>query len=333
MIEIKNLTKKFKIDKGYINAVDDVSLTIEKGDIFGIIGYSGAGKSTFIRCLNLLENYDRGSVMIYGKELKSLEKKELLKLRQNIGMIFQSFNLLNSVNVYENIAIPLRNTKKYSKEEINLRVLKFLKLVGLEEKLKAYPNELSGGQKQRVAIARALSLDCKILLCDEATSALDPNTTKSILNLLKKINKEFSVTIVLITHQMEVIKTICNKIAVMENGKIVESGNILEIFSNPFAKITNELIFESLYSKELYDVLKSKKDLNNIFSIFFVGDLVEEPVLSTIQKKYNVDVNILFGNIEFVLGKKLGNLIVEIRGENLEKAILEIKEKANIRRL
>lgn len=333
MIEIKNLTKKFKIDKGYINAVDNVSLTIEKGDIFGIIGYSGAGKSTFIRCLNLLEDYDSGSVIVDGKELKSLEKKELLKLRQNIGMIFQSFNLLNSVNVYENIAIPLRNTKKYNKEEINLRVLKFLKLVGLEEKVKAYPNELSGGQKQRVAIARALSLDCKILLCDEATSALDPNTTKSILNLLKKINKEFSVTIVLITHQMEVIKTICNKIAVMESGKIVESGDILEIFSNPFAKITKGLIFESLYSKELEEVLKSKKDLNDIFSIFFVGDLVEEPVLSTIQKKYDVDVNILFGNIEFVLGKKLGNLIVEITGKDIEKAILEIKEKANIRRL
>ena len=333
MIEIKNLTKKFKTDVGFINAVDDVSLTVEQGDIFGIIGYSGAGKSTLIRCFNLLEKYDQGSVTVEGKELKSLAKKDLLKLRQNMGMIFQSFNLLNSANVFDNIAIPLKNTKKFTKDEINKRVLKFLKLVDLEEKQNAYPNELSGGQKQRVAIARALSLDCKILLCDEATSALDPKTTKSILNLLKKINKEFKVTIVLITHQMEVIKTICNKIAVMEKGKIIESGNILDVFLNPKATTTKNLVFESLYSKELYDILQDKKDLENIFSIFFIGDLVEEPVLSTIQKKYDVDVNILFGNIELILGKKLGNLIVEITGKDLDKAILEIKEKANIRRL
>lgn len=333
MIEIKNLTKKFKTDVGFINAVDDVSLTVEQGDIFGIIGYSGAGKSTLIRCFNLLEKYDQGSVTVEGKELKSLAKKDLLKLRQNMGMIFQSFNLLNSANVFDNIAIPLKNTKKFTKDEINKRVLKFLKLVDLEEKQNAYPNELSGGQKQRVAIARALSLDCKILLCDEATSALDPKTTKSILNLLKKINKEFKVTIVLITHQMEVIKTICNKIAVMEKGKIIESGNILDVFSNPKTTTTKNLVFESLYSKELYDILQDKKDLENIFSIFFIGDLVEEPVLSTIQKKYDVDVNILFGNIELILGKKLGNLIVEITGKDLDKAILEIKEKANIRRI
>ena len=170
MIEIKNLTKKFKTDVGFINAVDDVSLTVEQGDIFGIIGYSGAGKSTLIRCFNLLEKYDQGSVTVEGKELKSLAKKDLLKLRQNMGMIFQSFNLLNSANVFDNIAIPLKNTKKFTKDEINKRVLKFLKLVDLEEKQNAYPNELSGGQKQRVAIARALSLDCKILLCDEAVS-------------------------------------------------------------------------------------------------------------------------------------------------------------------
>lgn len=333
MIEVKNLVKRFKTEAGYVNAVDNVSLKVSKGDIFGIIGFSGAGKSTLIRCLNLLESYDSGSVEVYGKELKSLAKKDLLKLRENMGMIFQSFNLLNSANVYENIAIPLRNTKRYTKEQINQRVLKFLKLVDLEDKQKSYPNELSGGQKQRVAIARALSLDCKILLCDEATSALDPKTTKSILNLLKKINKEFDVTIVLITHQMEVVKTICNKIAVMEKGKIIESGNILDIFSNPSTETTKNLVFESFHSNEVYEFLQDKKDIKNIYSIFFIGDLVEEPVLSTIQKKYNVDVNILFGNIEFILGKKLGNLIVEITGEDLDKAILEIKEKANIRRI
>lgn len=327
MIEIKNVTKKFETKQGLLKAVDDVTLTIEKGDIYGIIGYSGAGKSTLIRCLNLLEVYDEGSVTVDGKELKSLSKKELLKERESIGMIFQNFNLLQSSNVYENIASPLKNSKKYSKSEIKKRVYHLLNLVGLEDKEKAYPSELSGGQKQRVAIARALSRDCKVLLCDEATSALDPNTTKSILKLLKKINKELNVTIVLITHQMEVVKSICNKIAIMEKGKVVESGNILEIFSNPTCETTKEFILESLYSQEIHDVIRTRKNKENIFSISFTGELVDDPVLSDIQKKYDISVNILFGSIEFISGKKVGNLIVEILGENLKNAICEIENR------
>ncbi|MCI5997660.1 MAG: ATP-binding cassette domain-containing protein [Peptoniphilaceae bacterium] len=327
MIEIKNVTKKFETKQGLLKAVDDVTLTIEKGDIYGIIGYSGAGKSTLIRCLNLLEVYDEGSVTVDGKELKSLSKKELLKERESIGMIFQNFNLLQSSNVYENIASPLKNSKKYSKSEIKKRVYHLLNLVGLEDKEKAYPSELSGGQKQRVAIARALSRDCKVLLCDEATSALDPNTTKSILKLLKKINKELNVTIVLITHQMEVVKSICNKIAIMEKGKVVESGNILEIFSNPTCETTKEFILESLYSQEIHDVIRTRKNKENIFSISFTGELVDDPVLSDIQKKYDISVNILFGSIEFISGKKVGNLIVEILGENSKNAICEIENR------
>lgn len=327
MIEIKNVTKKFETKQGLLKAVDDVTLTIEKGDIYGIIGYSGAGKSTLIRCLNLLEVYDEGSVTVDGKELKSLSKKELLKERESIGMIFQNFNLLQSSNVYENIASPLKNSKKYSKSEIKKRVYNLLNLVGIEDKEKAYPSELSGGQKQRVAIARALSRDCKVLLCDEATSALDPNTTKSILKLLKKINKELNVTIVLITHQMEVVKSICNKIAIMEKGKVVESGNILEIFSNPTCETTKEFILESLYSQEIHDVIRTRKNKENIFSISFTGELVDDPVLSDIQKKYDISVNILFGSIEFISGKKVGNLIVEILGENSKNAICEIENR------
>lgn len=334
MIEIKNVTKKFETKQGLLKAVDDVTLTIEKGDIYGIIGYSGAGKSTLIRCLNLLEVYDEGSVTVDGKELKSLSKKELLKERESIGMIFQNFNLLQSSNVYENIASPLKNSKKYSKSEIKKRVYNLLNLVGLEDKEKAYPSELSGGQKQRVAIARALSRDCKVLLCDEATSALDPNTTKSILKLLKKINKELNVTIVLITHQMEVVKSICNKIAIMEKGKVVESGNILEIFSNPTCETTKGFVLESLYSQEIYDVIRTRKNKDNIFSISFTGELVDDPVLSDIQKKYDISVNILFGSIEFISGKKVGNLIVEILGENFKNAICEIeKREAKVRKI
>ena len=290
MIEVKNLKKQFKGTHSTVTAIDDVSLNVEKGDIYGIIGYSGAGKSTLIRCLNLLEVYDSGTVTVEGRELKSLSKKELLKKRESIGMIFQHFNLLQSSNVYENIASPLKNSKKYSKVEIKNRVHELLKLVGLEDKEKSYPKELSGGQKQRVAIARALSRDCKILLCDEATSALDPNTTKSILQLLKKINRELGVTIVLITHQMEVVKAICNKIAVMEHGKIVESGNILEIFSKPTHSTTKEFVLESLYSHEVFDVIKEREVKGKVYSISFIGDVVDEPILSETQKNYDIIV-------------------------------------------
>lgn len=325
MISVKNLKKTFISKNSTVKAIDDVSFEVNEGDIFGIIGFSGAGKSTLIRCLNLLEVYDEGSVVVDGDELKSLSKRDLLKKRESIGMIFQHFNLLHSSTVYENIASPLKNTKGYSKEQIRTRVSELLKLVDLEEKENSYPSQLSGGQKQRVAIARALSRDCKVLLCDEATSALDPNTTKSILELLKRINRELKVTIVLITHQMEVVKSICNKIAIMERGKFVENGDLIEIFSNPKHKTTRDFVLESSYSSELSEILKDHT--NKVYSISFIGDVVDEPILANVQNKYNVYINILFGNIEFLSGKKVGNVIVEILGENSEKVVKALKEK------
>lgn len=325
MISVKNLKKTFISKNSTVKAIDDVSFEVNEGDIFGIIGFSGAGKSTLIRCLNLLEVYDEGSVVVDGDELKSLSKRDLLKKRESIGMIFQHFNLLQSSTVYENIASPLKNTKGYTKEQIKTRVRELLKLVDLEEKENSYPSQLSGGQKQRVAIARALSRDCKVLLCDEATSALDPNTTKSILELLKKINRELKVTIVLITHQMEVVKSICNKIAIMERGKFVENGDLIEIFSNPKHQTTRDFVLESSYSSELSDILK--EHTNKVYSISFIGNVVDEPILSHVQKQYDVDINILFGNIEFLAGKKVGNVIVEILGERVDEAIRELEEE------
>ena len=225
MIEIIDAKKTFYVKNKEVKALKGVSLTIEDGDIYGIVGYSGAGKSTLIRLINAIEKPDSGQVLINGTDINKLSDKDLRNQRKKIGMIFQNFNLLNSVNVYENIAAPLKNHTGLSKEEIDIKVKELLKLVDLSDKEKAYPNQLSGGQKQRVAIARALSNDPEILLCDEATSALDPNTTKSILDLIKEIKKKFNITVVLITHQMEVVKYICNKVSVMDDGYIVEQGD------------------------------------------------------------------------------------------------------------
>lgn len=323
MIELKNVSKSFYTKNQEIKAVDSLSLKIEKKDIFGIIGYSGAGKSTLIRCLNLLEEYDSGEILVENEELKSLSKSALLKKREKIGMIFQHFHLLQSQNVYHNIANVLKHTKGFPKNKIKERVLEVLKLVDLEDKIYAYPSQLSGGQKQRVAIARALSRDCKILLCDEATSALDPNTTKSILQLLKKINETLGVTIVLITHQMEVVKAICNKVAVMENGKLIESGEVLEVFSNPITSTTKQFVEEN--RSEVIKLLKEKH--KELYRISFIGNIVDEPILSKIQKKYDIYVNILVGNIEVLGDKKIGNVIVEVIGNDKDKAISALLEK------
>ena len=230
MIKLKDINKTFHTKETDVKALQNINLEISKGDIFGVIGYSGAGKSTLIRIINLLEKPDSGQVIVDGISLMEIPTKQLREIRSNIGMIFQGFNLMNSIDVYDNIAAPLRN-KKLNKNDIELKVTSLLELVGLEDKRHAYPTQLSGGQKQRVAIARALSSDPEILLCDEATSALDPNTTKSILELLKQIHEKLGITIVVITHQMEVIKNICNRVAIMEQGKIVEQGDIIMIFS------------------------------------------------------------------------------------------------------
>ena len=255
MIELRHIVKRFESKAGTVTAVNDVSLHIEKGEVFGIIGFSGAGKSTLVRCINLLERPTSGEVLIDGTDITKLAAKELRGVRQKIGMIFQHFNLMPSRTVYENIEMPLKLTS-LSAEERREKIRSLLELVELADKSEAYPSQLSGGQKQRVAIARALANDPKVLLCDEATSALDPKTTRSILKLLREVNSRLGITIVVITHQMDVVKFICDRAAVMEHGRVVEEGTILDIFANPKARVTKGFIDSASNVDDLYDMLE-----------------------------------------------------------------------------
>lgn len=320
MIKLNGIYKTFKD----VQALNNVSMEINEGDIFGVIGYSGAGKSTLIRIINLLETPDKGEVEVNGVALRKISKKELRSVRTNIGMIFQGFNLMNSIDVYNNIAAPLKNLK-WKKSDIDEKVNSLLKLVGLEDKKHAYPNQLSGGQKQRVAIARALSSDPKILLCDEATSALDPNTTQSILELLKKIHDEFNITIVLITHQMEVVKKICNRIAIMDQGEVKEQGDIIDIFTNPQSRIAKDFVYQSLSIRTNPEDFAEYK--NKICKFNFFGPIAQEPVLSRLEQQYGIQVNILYGNIEKLHDSTVGSLIVELIGDskNIEDALAYYK--------
>lgn len=326
MIVLENINKTYKTKKTTVNALKNISLTIESGDVFGIIGYSGAGKSTLVRCINLLEKPDSGKVIVNDVDLNTLSTKELRKSRQKIGMIFQHFNLMSSRNVFNNVAYPLKG-KGLSKNEIKEKVSKLLDIVGIKEKTSVYPSQLSGGQKQRVGIARALANDPEVLLCDEATSALDPQNTTAILNLLKDINKKLNLTVVIITHQMEVIKDICNRVAVMENGEVVEVGSTIDIFSKPKANITKEFISSTMHLDKINDVLKSEqfnkiKDGSQLtIKISYIGENTTQAFISQISIKYGVLANILFGNIEFIQGVSFGNLIVRLNGE--EKSINE----------
>lgn len=310
MIKLTHLQKVF--NQGGVKALNEVSLEIEQGDIFGIIGYSGAGKSTLIRCINGLENPTSGTVEVMGQEISSLSEKELMSVRKNIGMIFQHFNLLSSKTVFENIAFPLKYTK-LSKDEKEKRVKELLQLVGLEDKLKAYPSQLSGGQKQRVAIARALATNPKILLCDEATSALDPQTTRSILELLKEINQELGITIVLITHQMEVIKEICTKVAVMERGNILETGTLVEVFGRPKSHITKEFVSKNFHY-ERFNEPKSG-EIARLLHLRYIGEASGRPLISTISRKFDVEANITVGNIEKLQDTWIGNLVIDLQGK------------------
>lgn len=260
MIQLIDVSKTFTIDKTPIHAVKDVNLTINQGEIFGVIGYSGAGKSTLVRCINLLERPTKGEVLIDGVDLLQLKEKELRLHRQKIGMIFQQFNLFSSRTVFENVAFPLRY-RGISKEKIKEKVLSLLDLVGIGDKHRAYPSQLSGGQKQRVAIARALATDPSILLCDEATSALDPQTTKSILKLLRDVNRKLGITIVIITHEMSVIKEICHRVAVMEEGNVVELNDVISIFTNPQAQITKDFINSTSTLDRIDQLIKEESDI------------------------------------------------------------------------
>ena len=329
MIELKHLTKVFASKKGTVKAIEDINLTVEDGDIFGIIGLSGAGKSTLVRCINLLEKPTSGRVLIDGIDLTSSTDKEVRRIRSNIGMIFQSFNLLEQRTVLDNICFPLE-LRGVPKEERRATALKLLETVGLLGREGAYPSELSGGQKQRVAIARALSTNPKYLLCDEATSALDPNTTRSILSLLQQINREMGVTIIIITHEMKVVESICNKVAVIDNAQIVESGSVAEVFFNPKSNIARELILpegiKELVSSEESTAAKTVK-----LRLVFNGEHTSTPVISGLALEVQVPVNIIYANMREIEGKAYGYMMIEISDDpQTVQAVCDYMQKKNV---
>ncbi|WP_290957035.1 methionine ABC transporter ATP-binding protein MetN [Haemophilus sp. HMSC068C11] len=328
MIKLNNITKIFTLPDKKLTALDNVSLHVPKGQICGVIGASGAGKSTLIRCVNLLERPTHGAVIIDDVELTQLSDAELVKTRRQIGMIFQHFNLLTSRTVFENVALPLELENK-SKAEIQEKTTALLALVGLSDKHNVYPANLSGGQKQRVAIARALASDPKVLLCDEATSALDPATTQSILKLLKEINRTLGITILLITHEMEVVKRICDQVAVIDKGRLIEQGTVSEIFSNPKTELAQEFISSTFhitlpeeYLENLSDTPKHAKSYP-IIKFEFTGRSVDAPLLSQASKKFGVELSILTSQIDYAGGVKFGFTIAEVEGD--EDAITQAK--------
>lgn len=327
------MAKTFVLGKRRVEAVKDVSLTIQKGEIFGIIGFSGAGKSTLLRLVNLLESPSNGSIKIQGEDLSSFSAKEVRKLRRRIGMIFQNFNLFTSRTVAGNIAYPLKLAGK-PKGEIKARVDELLQFVGLTDKANDYPEQLSGGQKQRVGIARALANSPDILICDEATSALDPDTTNEILRLLKKVNKDLGITILLITHEMNVIQTICDRVAVMENGEVIESGNVFETFTDPQHPTTKRFIQSVQQDRPSESLLQQWQQSGgkNLYRVIFKGELANRPLLSQISRKNNVDVNIVYGSVQELQEKFFGNLLVSFEGEAsaIHTVIAELEKEVSI---
>ena len=320
-ILIQNVSKTYSTKDGNVQALKNVNLSIEQGDIYGIIGMSGAGKSTLVRCINYLEEPTEGKIFIKGKELGSFSKKELRKQREDIGMIFQHFNLLMQKSVLENICFPLYIHGK-KKTEARKRAKELLEIVGLSDKAKAYPAQLSGGQKQRVAIARALASNPKILLCDEATSALDPQTTASILDLLKEINQKFGITIVIITHQMSVVREICSHVAIMKSGEVVEDGKVSEIFTHPKSDVARELISRDLGNDiENTGKVAAKISKGKNVRIVFSENSSFEPVIANMILQFNEPVNSLKANTKNVGGVAKGEMILGFQEDsnNVEK--------------
>ncbi|MBR6258069.1 MAG: ATP-binding cassette domain-containing protein [Lachnospiraceae bacterium] len=323
-IEIRDLTKRFQVKEHTVTALDHINLSVEKGDIFGIIGMSGAGKSTLVRSINYLEQPTEGQVLIDGVDLATLNDKELRKKRSEIGMIFQGFNLLEQKNVLDNICFPLEIAGKKKKEAVQ-RARELLKTVNLEEKEKAYPSQLSGGQKQRVAIARALATNPKILLCDEATSALDPQTTESILQLLKEINEKYGITIVIITHQMSVVTRVCRKVAIIDNGVLAEAGDVDKVFEDPKSDAAKELILEKKAEYLPVEDLKADRKIR----IVFQDNSSYEPLVANLILNFGKPVNILKADTKNVGGKARGEMILGLpEGEELQNRMIEwIKER------
>ncbi|TBL80734.1 methionine ABC transporter ATP-binding protein [Paenibacillus thalictri] len=322
MIRLVDLHKAYETKQGTVVGVDHVSLHIRKGEIFGIVGYSGAGKSSVLRCINLLEKPTAGQVLVDGVNLTTLSKEELRKARQKIGMIFQHFHLISSKTVFENVAFALK-AAGVPKSSITGRVTELLQLVGLSDKAGQYPAQLSGGQKQRVGIARALANDPHVLLCDEPTSALDPTTTQSILALLRQINKELGLTIVLITHEMEVVKDLCHRVAIMQQGKVIEEGEVYDVFANPVQPLTKQFIHNALEFKlprKLWDKLDPA---GQVLKVLFRDDAAEQGIISRLLKENGISANILHGKIEYIGDKPLGTFIMEVKGtpEEIKQAV------------
>jgi len=315
MVNLKNISVTFKVKGREIQAVRDVDLQIHKGEIFGIVGTSGAGKSTLLRTINLLEKPTNGSVFIKGTDITGFKDKDLREVRQGIGMIFQHFNLIHTKTVYDNIAFPMKVSGK-SRKEIAERVPELLNLVGLSDKIHAYPSKLSGGQKQRVGIARAVANRPEILLCDEPTSALDLETTKSILDLIKRINEELGITVILISHEMDVIKTVCTRVAVMSSGQVVELNPAYEIFADPANPVTRDFVGYSLNLEIPEKILKKIK--GPVIKIKYSGEAALKPVLSDAVRIFKTKINILHGKIEYIDGKPIGILIITVSGKKSE---------------
>ena len=312
MIELRHIVKDFGTGDAAVHALRDISLTVEDGEIFGIIGLSGAGKSTLVRCINLLERPTSGSVIVDGRDLTSMTDRELRTARKSISMIFQSFNLLMQRSVLANVCFPME-LAGVKKEDARRRAMELLELVELPDKANAYPVQLSGGQKQRVAIARALASDPKVLLCDEATSALDPKTTRSILALLKKLNRELGVTVVVITHEMRVVEQICSRVAILDNGEIQETGPVAEVFSNPRSEAGRRLV---LPEGEKIHVLPD----NRLVRLVFNGASATEPIIATLASEQGIRLNILSADTRSIGEKTFGNMILGLPEDETEAA-------------
>ena len=328
MIELRHISKDFGTGEHAVHAVQDVSLTVETGEIFGIIGFSGAGKSTLVRCINLLERPTSGEVLLDGQELTALPPKQLRQTRKKIGMIFQHFNLMPSRTVAGNVAYPLRGSG-LSREQIAAKVQSLLKLVGIGDKADAFPSQLSGGQKQRVAIARALANDPSVLLCDEATSALDPQTTKAILHLLRDLNAKLGLTIVLITHEMAVVREICHRVAVMEHGRVAEQGEVFNVFVDPRQDITRSFIQTTSNLRKVEELIAADSPVTRlkpgelIIRLSYVQRNAAEPLISVVTKLFDVSLNIIFADINIVQDAPIGGTVAIISGErsHITKAI------------
>jgi len=317
MIKFVDISKTFTVKKQKVQALSHISLEISKGDIFGVIGFSGAGKSTLLRMVNALEKPSTGQVLVNGEDINTLNITRLRQVRKQIGMIFQQFNLLNSKTVYDNVAIPLV-LNKMAPEEIHKRVLELLQFVELSDKTAAFPNQLSGGQKQRVGIARALATNPSILLCDEATSALDPETTEAILKLLEKINKELKITILVVTHEIHVIQRLCNKVAVMEKGKLVETGSVLDVFGNPQQDMTKRFVrtvIPDTIPPSIVAALHKEKKPFKLLKIHFLGEKAKDNVLYHINRFLEVETSVMFASVTELQKTVLGIFVIQVMGK------------------